>query len=72
MNERLLDHIEWTVERGKPYAYHVYLHYKPKNMTIEQVSDHSISSAKKYCLNELKWRLKHWNEYKKSTMKDDE
>jgi len=63
--------IEWEIERGKPYAYHVYLHYKPKNMTIMQVSECSIIEAKKFCLQELKWRLKNWDEYKKSTVRDD-
>jgi hypothetical protein len=65
-----MDEIEWQIERGKPYAYHVYCYYKPKDMTIMQVSDVSLSQAKNYCLQELKWRLKHWEDYIKSTMRD--
>jgi|21_taG_2_1085346.scaffolds.fasta_scaffold15573_3 hypothetical protein len=65
-----MEDIEWQVERGKPYAYHVSCYYKPKDMTIMQVSDASISQAKNYCLKELSWRLKHWKEYIKSTMRD--
>lgn len=64
--------IEWEVRRNCPYPYHVDMHYKPKNMTISQVSDYSISHAQEYCLKELKWRLKNWNAYIKSTLNEDE
>tara|TARA_R110002167_G_scaffold59891_1_gene169626 strand:- start:3898 stop:4101 length:204 start_codon:yes stop_codon:yes gene_type:complete len=65
-----LEDIEWRIEKGKPYAYHAYCYYKPKDMTIVQVSDTSLSDAKGYCIKELQWRLKHWDDYKKSTMQD--
>lgn len=64
--------IEWELKRCDPYPFHVYLHYKPKNMTIMQVSEHSIYEAKHFCLRELKWRLKNWDEYQKSRVRDDD
>jgi hypothetical protein len=64
------EEIEWQIERCNPYAYHVYLTYKPKNMTIMQVSEHSMVQAKEFCIRELKWRLRNWAEYTKSLVRD--
>lgn len=64
------EEIEWEIQRCNPYAYHVYLTYKPKNMTIMQVSEHSMVQAKEFCIRELKWRLRNWAEYTKSLVRD--
>ena len=66
------DEIEWEIERGAPYAFHVYLHYKPKNMTIMQASEHNMIQAKEFCIRELEWRLKNWDEYQKSKVRDED
>lgn len=64
--------IEWEIVRGAPYAYHVYLNYKPKNMIIHQASEHNMIQAKEFCIRELKWRLKNWDEYQKSRVREED
>lgn len=64
--------MEWEIERDNPYPYHVYLYYRPKQMKIEQVSEHGIYEAKHFCIKELKWRLKNWDEYVRSRVRVEE
>jgi len=62
--------LRWEEEKYRPYNYHVTMHHLPTGMEIEQASDCSYAAAKGYCLRELKWRLKNWDEYKKSSLSD--
>ena len=62
--------LSWSQVKHNPYSYHVTMHHIPTGMDIEQASDCSYAAAKGYCLRELKWRLKNWDEYKKSTLSD--
>ena len=55
----------WTEKQNSPYRYHAILQYKPTGMEIEQASETSYSEARGYCLKELHWRFKHWDEYRK-------
>jgi len=61
--------LEWTKERDAPYRYHVKLLHKPTGMEIEQASESAFSEAKTYCLRELHWRLRNWDEYKQSMVR---
>ena len=55
--------IDWDIRRDDPYRYHAVLTHKATGMVIEQVSDCSKAEAKTFCLKELKWRFKNWEEY---------
>jgi hypothetical protein len=63
--------ISWSVRNNAPYRYHVDLHHFPTEMLIEQVSDTALSHAKESCMIELTWRLKNWEEYQQSRVRND-
>ena len=66
------DELEWTENRDSPYRYHAKLLYKPINMEIEQASDNSMAEAKGYCVKELGWRMKHWEDWQKSGVRESD
>ena len=51
--------IEFTHEKNNPYRYHTTLTHFPTGWVITQVSERSRAETKNLCLKELKWRLKH-------------
>ena len=55
--------IEWVKEKDKKYKYHMTLHHKPTGMAIEQAGERCWTEVKELCLQNLKWRLTHWDEY---------
>ena len=64
--------MEWEVREHDPYRYNVVLRHKPTGMVIEQASEKSESDGKSSCLKELRWRLRHLAEYKKSCVRECE
>jgi len=54
-----------------PYRFHATLTHLPTGMEIEQASENSMSEAREYCMKELKWRLKHWENYERSAVCKD-
>lgn len=64
--------LEWSDKLDSPYSYHVVLHHKPTGMEIEQASECSFLEAKSHCMKELQWRLKHWDEWKKSKVRESD
>ena len=63
--------IDWDIRMNDPYRYHAVLTHKSTGMVIEQVSECSKAEAKTFCLKELKWRFKNWEEYNKSLVGSD-
>ncbi|MZH02803.1 MAG: hypothetical protein F3745_05235 [Nitrospinae bacterium] len=64
--------LEWEEKQNAPYRYHAFLRHKPTDMVIEQVSEGSIAEAKGYCLKKLRWKIKHWDEWKASGVRESE
>ena len=64
--------LEWTEKLDSPYTFHAMLLYKPINMEIEQASEHSMAEAKAHCIKELAWRMKHWDEWQKSCVRESD
>ena len=55
--------IQWLREKNKKYKYHVTLTHTPTGMSIEQAAEKCWNEAEESCMQTLKWRLTHWDEY---------
>ena len=55
--------LEWERIKNKKYKYHVILTHKPTGMTIEQANERCWAQAEQCCMEALRWRLRHWDEY---------
>tara|TARA_R110002074_G_scaffold152836_2_gene307288 strand:+ start:213 stop:482 length:270 start_codon:yes stop_codon:yes gene_type:complete len=61
--------ISWEKISDKKYKYHVILYHKPSGMAIEQAAERCWNEAEKSCMQTLKWRLGHWDDYVKSRVR---
>ena len=61
--------MEWLRERNKKYKYHVTLTHKPTGMSIEQAAEKCWHEAEESCMQTLKWRLAHWDDYVQSRVR---
>ena len=66
------EELEWNEKQNAPYKYHAILTYKPANMFIEQASENSMAEARGYCIRELGWRMKHWEDWQKSGVRESD
>jgi|TARA_B110000438_G_scaffold298154_1_gene345825 hypothetical protein len=61
--------VEWIRERDKKYKYHVTLVHKPTGMAIEQAGERCWKEAEDSCMQTLKWRIAHWDDYVQSRVR---
>lgn len=61
--------ISWEKIKNKKYKYHVVLHHKPSGMAIEQAGERCWREAEDSCMQTLRWRLAHWDEYLQSRVR---